>query len=321
MHLFTSDSEEVGRLLKWFHHIRLLLEKCIKLLWKNEGGRDDLELKAAIARVDSRRAQVHCALSILYSVRVITPHNPIRSHRVRSTLKALQHEVWEDWKFIHFAVYGYRAPAVYFKSSNTSDELFSDEMNLNEEVLPSLSLYSPGDPSLNLVEKELHWFLLRVPIMNCYCYWLKGEWEKNSLDDKKVAIIHSRLLLFRAHVDYALSKLYHLRAMKFRNYTTTIEVVRQIATRKHSMWEAWNLIHFATFGVEASSSLGSICHKTDKSCAICFKELQKTNINEMDKLRLKCCSHVVHLDCIMSWWQLNNTCPLCRNFDCRPVFY
>ena len=51
----------------------------------------------------------------------------------------------------------------------------------------------------------------------------------------------------------------------------------------------------------------------DTKCCICLEKLTN-NIS----IKLNCCHHSIHLDCITNYWKQNNNiiCPLCRNTNC-----
>ena len=46
--------------------------------------------------------------------------------------------------------------------------------------------------------------------------------------------------------------------------------------------------------------------KTILCCSICLENIDK--VNESNKL----CGHIFHTECINSWLNTHNTCPLCR---------
>lgn len=48
--------------------------------------------------------------------------------------------------------------------------------------------------------------------------------------------------------------------------------------------------------------------KQNEHCVICLE-----NFHKKDRLiRLKCCSHVYHQDCVLQWLRLHKRCPLCQ---------
>ena len=65
----------------------------------------------------------------------------------------------------------------------------------------------------------------------------------------------------------------------------------------------------------SASAVEALTHIVEKECSIC-----KDNIDDRDLVRLPC-KHYFHKDCINEWFEIRNTCPLCRKIIDKNSLY
>ncbi len=128
---------------------------------------------------------------------------------------------------------------------------------------------------------------------NCNHY--KNTYEYKKYENKSKHVILNQMVREKKRASFAW----------VQYYESCTEEMEQALNLVQPMREQINNTELPTFLIQQFKDLIEK-YKHKYECSICMEDLSK------ETLQVVKCGHFFHKDCIRSWLNNNNTCPLCR---------